>query len=182
MQAVRESRLEEGLKHFRQAVGLESGFVQAQHMIGIILIDRREWSQAEEAIKLCLEMDDGFAPGHLALGRLYKLQNRPQDALPELRRAVQLDPGFWKAHFELADSLVKMKEISKAKEHAEQAHEGGGADSPVVHLLLGNIGLMERNLRLARKEFQHYLDLAPNGSVAPLVRQKVRQISVVLDR
>ncbi|MFQ5722892.1 MAG: tetratricopeptide repeat protein, partial [Terriglobia bacterium] len=182
LQALKEGKVEEALRCFRRATEIHPQFVEALHMTAALMMDKQEWEEAEDTLRRAVEIDEAFAPSYLALGRLYNLENRTGEAVMALERAVELAPHSWQAHFELANAMLAQNRVSSAKDHARQAHELGGTSTPLVHAFLGNIGLVNHDLDLALKEFQHYLDLAPNGPMAPRVRAKIQQIQMVLER
>lgn len=69
----------------------------------------------------------------------------------------------------------KSPQAAAAEPHLWRAHELE-LKFPLVHFLLGKIGLSKRDLMTARQEFQHFLDLAPDHALAAPVRQKVADI------
>lgn len=180
-QSLDNREVEKALKQFHKAIELHPGYVEAHHMVGTILMDQQKWSEAEKSFKHCLELNDHFPLSYIALGTLYNLTAKPAEAIPVLQRGLELDPNAWQGHFELAQSLLTQRKLGEAEFHARRAHDLLSSDL-LVHVLLGNIGLSKHDLPLARQEYQHYLDLAPGGPLAPQLMVKIEQIDSRLGR
>lgn len=172
---IAQGKIDQALQRFRKAVELYPEYVQAHHMVAVILMNQEQWENAENILKRCIELRSGFAPAYVALGSLYNDQGKPGEAMPFLERGVALEPRYWQGHFELARSLLAQNQVEEAETHARRAHELA-ADFPPIHVVLGNISLTKHDLVEARQEYQHYLDLAPGGALAAQLSAKIRQI------
>ncbi len=144
-------------------------------------MDEQRNAEAEAAFKRCLEIDENYSPALAGLGALYNLDGKPVEATAVLERAVELDPDSWLGHLELAQSLLAQKKVSQAAFHAERAHNLRPEDA-LIHAVLGNVRLNQRDYRGARDEFQHYLDREPEGPMAPALRQKIEQLNAALQK
>jgi tetratricopeptide (TPR) repeat protein len=94
--------------------------------------DQGEYSQAEEALKVAIEVDPENAQAHCNLGEIYKHLHRFDDALRELNTARELNP-------DLPDTYVNLGIIyddyvvddQKAIENYRKYLELGGTDKQV---------------------------------------------------
>ena len=92
-----ESKLEEAIACYRQAVELKPEFAEAHNNLGGAL---RELDKPEEAIACCrrvLELKPDFAEAHNALGVVLHGQGNLDDAAACYRRALELKPDYAEA-------------------------------------------------------------------------------------
>ena len=66
---------------------------RALDLLGVVRVLQHQEAKAEKLFEQVVKVKPDFAPGHAHLGLLYLRLGRPQDALPELQQALQLDPG-----------------------------------------------------------------------------------------
>lgn len=74
----------------------------ALDLLGVIRILQHREPQAEELFSRVVQKNPNFAPGRAHLGLLYLQMGRPQEAVPQLREAVRMDP----TRTDAADALV----------------------------------------------------------------------------
>jgi tetratricopeptide (TPR) repeat protein len=63
--------------------------------------------RVEALLRQAVALDRRLAKGFLQLGILLSEQERHQDAIPELRRAVRLDPDLAQGHYRLAQAYQR---------------------------------------------------------------------------
>lgn len=76
------------------------------------------------------------------LARLYMQQNRPQDALEPLRKAMAIDPQLTPTLTPMVEYAKKAIEANAAAEKARQEREALGASAPAVPESSENAGLL----------------------------------------
>ena len=62
-----------------------------------------------------VEIRPASADGHYLVGKALMKEGRVKEALPELERAVRLDPEDSKAHFQLARAYEQLGDKDKAR-------------------------------------------------------------------
>jgi tetratricopeptide (TPR) repeat protein len=77
---------------------------RALDLLGVIRILQRRELDAEGLFGRVVQIQPDFASGHAHLGLLYLQRGRPEEAVPELRLAVRLDP----ARTDASGALVKI--------------------------------------------------------------------------
>jgi tetratricopeptide (TPR) repeat protein len=95
---------------------------------------------------------------------LAKLKRRPE-AMERFRQAIQINPGYWDAHFELAGELAFDEKIAEAKAEFAEAVRIEPAN-PRSHF---NLGVMLAKLNQfdgAQHEFEETLRLEPDNQTA----------------
>ena len=75
--------------------------------------------RAEEELIKANRLDPAFAPARLALGKLYLANGREEKAATELQEAIRLQPGVPEAHYHLARTYQRMKQITESKAEFE---------------------------------------------------------------
>jgi tetratricopeptide (TPR) repeat protein len=89
---------------------------RALDLLGVVRVLQHEDAKAEQLFDEVVKAKPDFAPGHAHLGLLYLRMNHPQDALPELREALRLDPS----RADAAQELVHI--LRDQAQSASQAH------------------------------------------------------------
>jgi tetratricopeptide (TPR) repeat protein len=91
----------------------------------------------------------------LGLGRVLLKQNRPAEALPYLRQAVQMEPASAEAHEELGKAYSLLNELAAAQQEIEKAMEL----APKVvrlHFMLGQLYRRTGQMEKAKAELDSY--------------------------
>jgi tetratricopeptide (TPR) repeat protein len=78
---------------------------ETQFYLGDLLLHTSRIEAAEAYLLKAVELDEKLAPAHAALGQLRARQNRFNEAIKSLERAVRLDPQNYLAHYYYADAL-----------------------------------------------------------------------------
>jgi tetratricopeptide (TPR) repeat protein len=74
----------------------------------------KDYATAEREYQAVLALVPDFAEVHMNLGLLYQLQDRPSEAMVELRRALKIKPALAGANFFLGVDYCKLGEGAKA--------------------------------------------------------------------
>lgn len=99
---------------------------RAVDLLGVIRVLQHNEASAQEMFIRVIHANPNFAPGHAHLGLLYLRMNRTQDAVPELREALRLNP----ARADAADALVHI-----LRDQAQAASQQGNLDGAMTLLI-----------------------------------------------
>jgi len=99
---------------------------------------------------------------HLEQARQYIAQNQFKDAVIELKNVIQTDPGDGNAHFQLAETYMRLKELDLAAQSYASAAKND-PDNMKAHLKLGRILIMARRTMGAKLAARSVLDKYPNN-------------------
>ncbi len=124
-------------------------------------------------------MEPGNARAYLGTGSALNEQKDYAGAQKALQHSLELEPDSAEAHYELARSLCALGKWEAAEPHASQAIEIN-KDYAGPHVLMGNIYLQREEPDAALAEFQEYLRLDPQGSLATSVKEMVSQLEKAL--
>ena len=98
-------------------------------------------------------------------GRMLAKLNRHAEAMADFRRAIQLDPDYWQAHFELADELAAANQLEEAAhEYAEVLKIN--PRHVTSHIKLGLLFVRFNRLDDAIACFQNALKIEPDNQIA----------------
>jgi type IV pilus biogenesis/stability protein PilW len=119
-------RLDEAEEALRQALEIDPGLTDAHNNLGTVLMEQGDPSAAEEEFRLALADPVYPTPEkvYLNLGLLYRTQGREAEALEALRRSVEIDPRYYRAHYELAALLERSGRVAEAAREYEVAEPG----------------------------------------------------------
>ncbi len=98
-----------------------------------------------------------------------------------LERSLEIRPDLAEAHYEIARSLWGLGKWQAAEPHVRQAIELN-PDYAGPHALMGNIYIQRNDPEAALAEFQKCLELDPDGSLAPSVKEIIAQLKQALGK
>jgi tetratricopeptide (TPR) repeat protein len=177
--ALKQSKLDASISHLHKAIKLYEPFPQAYTLLGTAYLEQKNWKAAETALQKAASLDANSSDAYLALGAMFNQTKEYPRAETALLRGLELKPDASAGHYELAKTYWEFGRWQEAAPHARKA-VAGMPDVAGPHALLGNILLRERNPQGALHEYQEYLRLDPNGSMAPGVRQMIEKLQKAL--
>ncbi len=116
-----------------------------------------------EAATKSLELDDGLAEAHAALGDIMFHTMRYEEALRENRRAIELDPSCASAHQRYSLCLDNMGRPKDALDEIEKAHELDPL-SPLISLTVGLMNMDNKRLDEAIAVFDKMVESEPTNA------------------
>lgn len=159
------------IPEFEKAVNLFPSYYEAYTKLGIANYHLGKVPEAEGALKKAVELSDSkYAEPLYLLADLYNGQRKYQEAEPFARQAIAADNASWNGFFELARSLVGLKQAAEAETNALRANELAPQNSQ-IYLVLANVHVLEQNYPAAVQDFDAYLKLEPNSPSSEAVRR-----------
>jgi TolB-like protein/Flp pilus assembly protein TadD len=166
-----ESTLASALKLFGKAIELDPEFAQAHAGLCETHLADFEFSakpvsfqKAEIACRKALSLDSGLWEVHVALGDLYRVNGQYDDAIVNLKAAIELQPNAVNAYLALAqtyaaqDNLALAEETFKKAEKVESGYWG-------VHRAFGNFLYEQSRLDEAIERHLKVTELAPDSGI-----------------
>jgi tetratricopeptide (TPR) repeat protein len=108
-----------------------------------------------EVVALCkrtLSLDERNTQAYGLLGEVYTTQKRPDQALPYLEKAVEVQPKLTQNRLNLAGCLIEVKQYGRAREALEEIVREHPR-FPLAHFNLGLLHEEEGRLDLARAAY-----------------------------
>jgi tetratricopeptide (TPR) repeat protein len=178
-EAMRAKNADEGVKHFQKAVKLYDAYPQAYRMLGDAFVEKQQWPEAEIALKRSIELQQDLAPAYFDLGALRNQTKNYTGAEEALKKGLELTPDAAVGKYELAKTYWAMGRWQDAAPLAADTVKAL-PDLAAAHVLLANIRLKQRDAAGALHEYQEYLRIEPQGTMAPQVRDMVEKIQKAL--
>ncbi|MFN2598835.1 MAG: tetratricopeptide repeat protein [Pyrinomonadaceae bacterium] len=146
------------------------------------LYDAGQLAEAGKVLRSGLDdilLKDGEkADLHYRLGRVLSREEKFEDAISELRRALALQPTAYNAHLLLGGDLLRLNRLPEAERALLRAYELGGGDAAHAQLMLGQLYFTQKRYDLALRAFEQYLADAPAAQNAPQIREVVAKLKV----
>jgi tetratricopeptide (TPR) repeat protein len=110
-------------------------------------------------------------------GRIYRESAFTEDAIKSFRRAIREGNGFQpEAHVGLAMVLEEKAQYAEAITEFRKAIDQLSDSEPVIYQMLGAAYERIQKYKEAVAAYEKYLELAPNGSLAPALRSIITQL------
>ena len=160
-------KFEEAEKAFKTAIEIDPYLTDAHNFLGAVYAELGKTSEAEREYMTAL--DDPAYPSpemvYLNLGLLHASGGRDQEAIDSLRKAVEISPRFYKAHFELASLLDREGNLDEAAREYEVATPGYRTVGE-FHYRLGFVYFRLGDKGKARDSLERAIDVAPGSNAA----------------
>ena len=118
---------------------------------------------------------------HFKLGLVLNREDRFADAVPELEKAIALDPKAANAHLLLGASLLQLNHLPEAERELIRAYEVGGGQVGSAQMFLGQLYLLQRNPGAALRAFEQYLRDVPTAANAAQIRAEIEKLKVTVN-
>jgi tetratricopeptide (TPR) repeat protein len=145
---------------------------RALDLLGVVRVLQRRETQAEALFRRAIQKNSEFAPPHVHLGMLSIQNGRPEEAVPELREALRIDPARSDASAALVRILQDQARAATATKNFPKAMAlltdaaKYAPDNPDVQFELGSIELQMSLWQDAIETFQRTLKLRENDAVS----------------
>ena len=105
--------------HFVRSYELKPGW-RAADFAGFAYQQSGDLSQAEQWFKAALQFNPSLADAWFGLGQVRLAQHLPQEAVPNLKKALELEPNADGFHYEMGSALEQISQRSAAIEEYER--------------------------------------------------------------
>jgi tetratricopeptide (TPR) repeat protein len=116
-----QGRLDEAIRHYRQAVQLRTDYPDAHNNLGRALSSQDKWEEAIYHYRQALKVQPNYAIGHNNLGNALSELRRFDEAIRHYRRALEIAPGNALTHYNLGNVLLTQNRPDEAISHYRQA-------------------------------------------------------------
>jgi tetratricopeptide (TPR) repeat protein len=171
-QAISAGNLQQAERELQSVLRSTPDEFHALDLLGVVRILQHKEPEAEEIFRRVVEKAPDFAPGRAHLGLLYLQMERPQEAAPQLREALRLDPARSDVvgalvHIlqERSQAAVDNGDLGKALQLLNEAR-GYAPDNADVQFAFGMLALRLSLLQDAIETFQKTLQLRKKDPLA----------------
>ncbi len=154
-------------KAFQKVLELDPYMTDTHNNLGALYDRMGRKTEAEEQYRLALADPAYTTPEkvRMNLGLLYASEGRDEEAVRELRKAVEIDPKYYQAHYELAarlDAAGKLEEATREYEVAAPDYRTSGE----YHYRLGFAYLRLGDKARASEHLRKVLEVSPGSENA----------------
>jgi lipopolysaccharide biosynthesis regulator YciM len=181
-ETVREQAKDDESRHqaanlYRQALELRPAYSAAHVGLARVLMDSNEYDAGLAEIETARRARPVYPEASAVEGRIYREKAYSEEAIQSFRRAVREARGFQpEAHVGLARVFEDKGQYEEAAAEYRKAIEQLADSEPVIYQLLGAAYERAQKYKEAIAAYENYLELAPNGSLAPAVRSIIDQL------
>jgi len=153
---------ENAINTFRKVLELNPNYALAHSSLGYIYMRRGNSDLARASFERAIDLDMRLAAAHNGRGMVLAQDERTRAvALDSYREALNLDPDYLDARYNLGVTLADMEDFRGARQAFEQLVQTD-PDYSDVHYRLGVIASNEGDFDVALEEFRDQYRLAPN--------------------
>jgi tetratricopeptide (TPR) repeat protein len=173
LEALRTRKLAEACKHLDAVYRLTPSHPDVNFLFGVYSSQVNDWQQA----KSYWEKAVAFYPQHLlaqiSLSDALLRENKPADAIPHLKKALEIEPNSWRAHALLADADLRLGFSEEAVREAERAialgQERAAGVRPTLAGALAAQGKADRAIQILESYLrEHPADTAAQKQLSSL--------------
>ncbi len=163
-------RYQEAFEEMRTTVELDPNNLEVRVKLGnYYLMGGKESSaavsEAERLAKEVLQKNPNHIEGHILMGSVLFAQNKKQEALAEMNRAVELDPNRVESYLSLARFYAMGGDTATAEATYKRAISIGG-NTAMAHYEFGKFLVQTNRVDDAEKEFELGVQVEPNNREA----------------
>jgi tetratricopeptide (TPR) repeat protein len=176
VQALLKEKYSDARTHFEKAIAVYPCYARAQTELAIVLIQLRDSTGAESALRKSIQCDSGFHQARLVLGQLLNMQKRFGESEKTLSEAVRLAPSSWELYYQLGVADFGLGEYAKAGEEFEEVLSFNPAPPSYYYARAADAYLAQKTYDKAYAKMQDYLRTDPHGPFAEKIRTTIQQM------
>ena len=165
---------------YRETLKLRPVFPAAHVGLARVMLDLNQYEQGLAEIEEARRTRPAYAEASAVEGRIHREAAFTEEAIQSFRRAIREGKGFQpEAHVGLARVFEEKGQYAEAILEYRKAIAQLSDSEPVIYQLLGAAYEKQQNYKDATVAYEKYLELAPNGSLAPAIRSMIDQLHQV---
>ncbi|HET6670621.1 MAG TPA: tetratricopeptide repeat protein [Pyrinomonadaceae bacterium] len=160
-------RGQDAFVELRKTIDLDANNLEARVKVATIYLALSKGkpemlAEAERLAKDVLQKDPNFIEGHILTGNILYAQNRRDEALVELNRAVELDPKRIESYLSLARFYIVTNDQAKAEDTFKRAISINN-NSALAHTEYGKFLIQTSRSIEAEAELQKAVEVEPSN-------------------
>jgi Flp pilus assembly protein TadD len=166
LEALRAGKLPEARTHLEVAYRLAPSNPDVNYLYGVYSSMVNDWQQAKSYWEKATAVYPQHLSSQVSLSNELLRENKPGDAIPHLKKALESDPSSWRAHALLADADLRVGSTEEAVHEAERAIELGHERAAGVQPLLAGALALQGKLARAIEILEAYVRANPTDTAA----------------
>ncbi|MEP6741597.1 MAG: tetratricopeptide repeat protein [bacterium] len=162
---------------YSQALKIRSAYPAAHVGLARVFLDLNEYQKALSEIDAARRARPIYPEASAVEGRINREAAFIEEAISAFRRSIREAKGFQpEAHVGLARVFEDKGQYAEATAEYRKAIDQLSDSEPVIYQLLGAAYEKQQKYKDAVAAYEKYLQLAPNGSLAPAIRSIIDQL------
>jgi predicted negative regulator of RcsB-dependent stress response len=162
---------------YQEALKLRPAYPAAHLGLARVLLDLNQYQKALAEIEAARNTRPVYPEASAVEGRINREAAFTEEAIQSFRRAIREGRGFQpEAHVGLARIFEEKGQYPEAIAEFRKAIAQLSDSEPVIYQLLGAAFEKQQNYKEAVVAYEKYLELAPDGSLAPAIRSIIDQL------
>jgi tetratricopeptide (TPR) repeat protein len=162
---MRQERLDEAIRHYREALRIQPDHAKAHNNLGIALRRQGRLKEAVSHYEQALRIRPEYAEAHNNLGVALDGQGRLDEAISHYNEALRINMEYAEAHNNLGVALARQKKLNQAMKHFSEALRIQPDDSKARMNLEQGFRLMGKSSRsrkrsYGRRDFDYHISVA----------------------
>jgi tetratricopeptide (TPR) repeat protein len=180
--AIKHQQTREAEKQLARALELYPDYAMALTVRGIwkMNVDR---SNSIKDLERAIHVDPQYGVSYAVLASMYNDDERYDDAIPLIQRAMQLLPAAWPVHYEMARALCgnhqspeALREVTDAERRVSEDKGAHASSIAAVHYLRGILLVDLHEFVEATREFGMSINTQPQGPLAAISTRIVARL------
>ena len=173
LEALRASKFAEARAHLDVVYRLAPTHPDVNYLFGVYSSLVHDYQQAKTYWEKATAVYPQHQLAQISLSNELLRENKPEDAIPHLKKALEIEPNSWRAHALLADADLRLGSSEEAVREAERAielgHERAAEARPILARALVAQGKTDRAIQILESYLQeHSADTAAQTQLASL--------------
>ena len=174
LDALRANKPDNAIKHLESAQRDAPKSAEVEYLFSVYSTEVKDPVRARSYWAKTLELDPRHLSTLLAVGQDDLQSNKSAEALPYLKRAVQVEPNSWRAQLLYSEALVMEKMNDEATQHALRAIDLGHDSASAAQLVLVRVLVQKNQVDQAITKLEEYVKAHPADKESASYLEKLK--------
>src|SRR6266403_5899487 len=160
LEALRASKFAEARAHLDAVYRLAPSHPDVNFLFGVYSSLVNDWQPAKSYWEKAIAIYSQHLLAQISLSDALLRENKPADAIPHLKKALEIEPNSWRAHALLADADLHLGSSEEAVREAERAiglgHERAAEVLPTLARALAAQGKADHAIQVLESYLREY--------------------------
>lgn len=174
LEALRANKPDNAIKHLESAQRDAPKSAEVEYLFSVYSTERKDPVRARSYWMKTLELDPRHLSTLLAVGQDDLQTSKSAEALPYLKRAIQVEPNSWRAQLLYSEALVMEKMNDEATQHALRAIDLGHDSASAAQLVLVRALVQNGKEDQAISKLEEYVKAHPSDKDSASYLEKLK--------
>jgi tetratricopeptide (TPR) repeat protein len=174
LEALRANKPDNAIKHLESAQRDAPKSAEVEYLFSVYSTEMKDPVRSRSYWMKTLELDPRHLSTLLAVGQDDLQSNKSAEALPYLKRAIQVEPNSWRAQLLYSEALVMEKMNDEAAQHALRAIDLGHDSASAAQLVLVRVLVQKDQVDQAVSKLEEYVKAHPFDKESATYLEKLK--------